>query len=100
MLPRRSFLAGVAVVVASLVPLQFLGGHSRAERLIRAAMAERYRLLRSWWGPDVVRPDHLTDTAVQLWRNGQATLPAHLFADRMADVYECVAMCPIKGGSL
>ncbi len=97
MLPRRSFLAGVTVVVAGLVPL--LSWHSRAERLIRAAMAERYRLLRSWWGPDVVRPDHLTDTAIQLWRNGQATLPAHLFADRMCDVYECIGTFDREGGA-
>ncbi len=95
MLPRRSFLAGVAAVVAALVPLRFLS----AERLIRAAMAERYRLLRSWWGPDVVRPDHLTDTAIQLWRNGQASLPAHLFADRMSDVYECIATFDREGGA-
>ncbi len=93
MLRRRSFL----VVVAALVPLRFPSLDSGAERLIRAAIAERYRLLRSWWGPDVVKPDHVTDVAIRLWRNGRAPWPVHPFADRMAAVYECIATCDQEG---
>ncbi len=94
MTPRRSFVIGVTAMLAGVfaMPFWLLGVPSDAERLIKEAIAERHRVLRGRITSDLyATPGPFTNMAIDLWQNEEQRLPAQAFADRMADVYECLA---------